>query len=390
MKKIVALLSAMMMLSCIIIGCSGQSNTSDKTGKWIKDADLEAKETADELYQAAKEEDVLQIYTVSSRLFDVAESFEKQYPGLVVEVTYLRAEEMEEKLMQNAEKGQYDCDLLFITNGDGCLTEKLIPNGLAYQYIPYDIVDHMREGGSEKYLSVLLEVPLLTYNANSYSEPPISNWWELTQSKWKRQIYITDPSRSMISYTLFSMLEQNSEEMEKAYRAYFGTDYVSENGENAGQTFLRMLIANDLQVVNDSDDVADAIAAPGSDSKAVGILNASKLRLNEQGYTLQVCYEMDPFAGVINPANIMIAGEAPNINSAKLFVRWILGEADGTGEGYQPFLQEGAWPARTDVTGKATKELDDISAIYTDEYYTYEHREQFLNQWNGWLEEYMK
>ena len=47
----------------------------------------------------------------------------------------------------------------------------------------------------------------------------------------------------------------------------------------------------------------------------------------------------------------MIAGGAKNINSAKLFIRWILGEADGNGEGGKPFLQEGAWPSRTDAHG---------------------------------------
>ncbi|MCR5331460.1 MAG: hypothetical protein K6E62_09780, partial [Lachnospiraceae bacterium] len=117
-------------------------------------------------------------------------------------------------------------------------------------------------------------------------------------------------------------------------------------------------------------------------SDAVGILNASKLRLRDQGYPLQVCYELEPFAGVINPANIMIAGGAKNINSAKLFIRWILGEADGNGEGGKPFLQEGAWPSRTDAHGGASRRLEDMNVIYTDETYSSKNREAFLSFWN--------
>lgn len=371
---------------CVLAACNGKKESVSEMDEWARSAKLTAAESAEELYEAAKEEDVLKIYTVSSRLFDVAESFQRQYPGLLVEVTYYRAEDMKEKLSQNAENKTYDCDLLFITNGDGSLTEELIPKKLAYKYVPSDLKDKLRTGGSEEYLSILLEVPLLTYNDAFYKTAPITNWWELTKPEWKGKLYVTDPSRSMISYTMFAMFLQHSAEMEQAYRDCFGTDFASENGESAGMMFLRMLIENDLQVVNDSDDAANAIAAPGTVSDGVGILNASKLRLRDRGYSMQVCYELTPFAGVINPANIMVAGGAKNVNSAKLFIRWILGETDGTGEGYQPFLQEGAWPARTDVSGGASRRLEDINVIYTDENYTSKQREDFLAFWKKHFE----
>ena len=380
MKKKLAISICVALFLTLLAGCG--KNTKNEMTDWEKAAKLQAEQSAEELYEAAKGEDVLNIYTVSSRLFDVAESFQKQYPGLLVEVNYLRAEEMVEKVKQNKESGTYDCDILFITNGDGSITEDLLPNKLAYKYVPYDIKDKLRTGGSEEYVSVLLEVPLLTYNEDYYTNTPISNWWELTEEKWHGKLYITNPTKSMISYTLFSMFMENTEMMEASYEGYFGKTYVANGNESAGEAFVRMLIENDINVVNDSDDVANAVAAPGSQSEAVGILNASKLRLRDQGYPLQVCYDLEPFAGVINPANILIAGGAKNINSAKLFVRWILGEADGKGEGYKPFLQEGAWPARIDVEGGATKKLEDMNVIYTDETYSAKNREAFLKFWN--------
>lgn len=380
MNKKLAISICVALFLALLAGCG--KNTKNEMTAWEKAAKLQAEQSADELYEAAKDEGVLNIYTVSSRLFDVAESFQKQYPGLLVEVNYLRAEEMVEKVKQNKENGTYDCDLLFITNGDGSITEDLIPNKLAYKYVPYDIKEKLRTGGSDEYLSILLEVPLLTYNEDYYTNTPISNWWELTEEKWRGKLYITNPTKSMISYTLFSMFMENTEKMEASYEEYFGKKYVANGNESAGEAFVRMLIENDINVVNDSDDVANAVATPGSKSEAVGILNASKLRLRDQGYPLQVCYELEPFAGVINPANILIAGGAKNINSAKLFVRWILGEADGKGEGYKPFLQEGAWPSRVDVEGGASQKLEDMNVIYTDETYSSKNREDFLNFWN--------
>jgi len=381
MLKKIALIIGMTVCMVLVTGCSGKK-AKDAMSVWEKNAALDAGQSAEELYEAAKGEDVLNIYTVSSRLFDVAESFQKQYPGLLVEVNYYRAEEMTEKIKQNHASESYDCDLLFITNGDGSLTEDLIPNRLAFKYVPYDMKDKLRTGGSDEYLSVLLEVPLLTYNEDCYTGAPISDWWELTEEKWRGKLYITNPSKSMISYTLFSMFMKNTDLMEASYEAHFGKKYEPAGKESAGEAFVRMLIENGLNVVNDSDDVANAVALPGSKSDAVGILNASKLRLRDQGYPLQVCYELEPFAGVINPANIMIAGGAKNINSAKLFIRWILGEADGNGEGCKPFLQEGAWPSRTDAHGGASRKLEDMNVIYTDETYSSKNREAFLNFWN--------
>lgn len=55
---------------------------------------------------------------------------------------------------------------------------------------------------------------------------------------------------------------------------------------------------------------------------------------------------MASFDAVFMPNCIMMVGGAPNVNSEKLFVRWLPGETDGQGEGYRPFLQQGAWSVR--------------------------------------------
>jgi iron(III) transport system substrate-binding protein len=350
-------ITIVLVLSLLLGACRTDREKSMET--WLDQAGLQEKDSAESLYKKALEEDVLTIYTVSSRLMDVAETYEEQYPGLTVNVVYYRVEELVDQIKKNSAAQSYDCDIIFCTNGDGSLTENLIPNGLAYKYVPSDMQDKMRSEGNEAYLSV-----------------------------WKDRVYITDPSRSMISFTLFSMMEKYDDEMKAAYSEHFGTQLISADGESAAETYIRMLLQNGLQVVNDSDDIAAAIAGSDAENPAVGVMNASKLRMRDQGYSLMACYQMTPFTGVINPADIMIAGGSKNINAAKLFIRWILGESDGTGKGYQPFLQEGAWPARIDVSGGTEIKLDDIPAVYTDETFSADYREDFLQFWESCLSEY--
>lgn len=70
------------------------------------------------------------------------------------------------------------------------------------------------------------------------------------------------------------------------------------------------------------------------------------------------------------------------MNQAKLFIQFIMGGESGDGEGYKPFLQEGAWLARTDITASASKQLEEMEAIYTDETYSCNHRDSFLAFWD--------
>ena len=77
----------------------------------------------------------------------------------------------------------------------------------------------------------------------------------------------------------------------------------------------------------------------------------------------------------------MIAGGSKNINSAKLFIRWLFGEADGHGEGYAPYLQSGAWTVRSDVRDDTGVRIEELNLLRLDYSYLYENREAFLVLW---------
>ena len=61
---------------CITAACG---KTADEDA-WLAGAALDKEETADELYEKALKEDVLVVYTVSTRATRTKEAFEKLYP----------------------------------------------------------------------------------------------------------------------------------------------------------------------------------------------------------------------------------------------------------------------------------------------------------------------
>ena len=135
-----------------------------------------------------------------------------------------------------------------------------------------------------------------------------------------------------------------------------------------------MMFENGLILVNSSDEVVEMVGAPGQSDPPIGIMISSKIRMRDLGYEIKPINNMDNFSGVYTASGIMIAGGCKNINSAKLFIRWILGESDGQGEGYKPYLQNGAWSVRSDVSSQSEKKLDEIQYLDLDIKYMYDNQ----------------
>jgi iron(III) transport system substrate-binding protein len=229
------------------------------------------------------------------------------------------------------------------------------------------------------------EATVLCYNGRRYAMPPINNWWELTEEKWRGMVYLANPTRSITTLAFFCMIINNSDTMAQAYEDLYGHTLPLPQGENAGREFIRRLMANGANIVNSSDEVAEIVGAPGSESPYLGITISSKTRLREIGYEFVNHYGMEPFSGVYVPINVMMAGGAKNINAAKLFIRWLLGEADGLGEGYRPYLQSGAWTVRSDVRDETGDRVEDLNLLHLDRVYLYENQGPFIGFWEGLL-----
>jgi iron(III) transport system substrate-binding protein len=379
MKKWV---TGFLILIFALTGCAPKNTEPDNPfADWLTGANLDAGETAEQLYAAALGEDTLVIYSTSTRMMDVAKSFEKAYPGLIVEVVHMREVELYDTLAGNYKTGNFTADLICSADGRGIMVSEFLPKGIAVKYVPFDIAPRILPGNNEELLMLAGEAGMLHYNDRHYSEPPVNNWWELTEEEWRGMVYLPNPTRSMTTLAFFCMVLKNSDMMARAFDDLYGAPPELLPGENAGHEFIRRLIANDARVLNSSDETAEAVGAPGSNSPNIGIIVSSKMRLVDIGYEIRTHYDMQPFAGTYTPINIMMAGGAPNVSAAKLFVRWLLGEADGQGEGYRPYLSSGAWSVRDDVRDESGVRTEELDLMYYDSVYLYENQEAFLAFW---------
>lgn len=379
-----------MVLGMMLLLTACARPTEQMQDVWLETAALDAQETPQTLYEKALEEEPLLILSETTRLISTAESFQEQYPGLIATVRDIRAVDIGTLLEDGAlENGDYLCDLVMRNDNDGVLSNRMVPNGILYSYLPEDIASHYPDAQASM-VDVMQEAELCVYNDRLCETQPITNLWELTEETWRGRVIMANPLRSISASILLNTIVCRSEDMEHAYMEYYGVPFVGKNDENAGETFVRMLMENDLILMNSSDEAVERIGGVGVNEVYIGISISSKLRYTSVGYSLAPLKGLAPFDGVLQTNTISMVRNAKSPSSAKLFVRWLLGEADGQGEGYQPFLQNGSWPVRTDVQGHSVFEIEEFNLVQNDRELMYETIDDFLAFWSELLVDNVK
>jgi len=376
---IVLIFAILVGLTIILTGCSERSindSQSEYMKRWLVGAELNTEQSPEQLYQAALKEGTLVIYSVSSRVFDVKESFEKEYPGLIVEIKDIRSNDVVRQMKSNYENENYACDIVLCSDCDGSLYTELIQPGIIYSYIPKDIEPMLSEEHTEGEgkLTFMGEAIMAFYNSEIFTKSPIKNIWELTENKFKGKIIMANPLSSFSTYGFCAMLIKEADQFEAAYEQYTGKTLEVSDRKNAGEIFWEQ-VATNIVFTNSSDEVLEGIGNSGRDGMMIGFMLSSKLRLQEMGYNFEPIYTLEPFSSVYTPSCVMISGGAKNVNSAKLFIRYLLGGADGTGEGLQPFSTKGTWSVSTDVPDGNDVPISQIDMLPIDEEYIYENRE---------------
>ena len=378
MRRNLTVLAVCLLAAVLFTGCGQQNKNNDE---WLNKAAVDAVETPGDLYEKALEEDVLIVYTVTTRITQVKEAFENDYPGLSVEVRDLRSPNLVDAVENNYTAGGSDCDVVVCSDNSGDFKARLVDTGIVVRYLPEDIGKHLKNNTRDDQVpSFINEAEMLFYDSGKYETCPISNIWELTESKYSGRIYMPNPLRSFSTYTLCSSVFQPeaSEELEKAYGSYFG--HEAEDGDVAAK--LWTMIAANTVFTNSSDEVVEALSNGKAD---FGFLVSSKLRLKDIGMRIQPVYKLVPFSGCRTSYSVTLARNSKNINTAKLFIRYLYGEADGKGKGYQPFITPGTWSARDDVADGDMTALEDIDLIIPDTDFIMKQKgmEEF---WTGLLE----
>ena len=132
---------------------------------------------------------------------------------------------------------------------------------------------------------------------------------------------------------------QHADDMAAAYEEAFGAPLVLSPGvENASYEWIKRVLQNGAVIVRSTDDVSNAVGAPGQVDPPVGLTAFSRLRDKEKNPQLafDVAYGVKPVLGVEHQVVVAVVNRAPHPNAAKLLIQWMMGDDYG-GWGYAPY-----------------------------------------------------
>ena len=173
MEKISGWIAILMIAGMVALcGCAGRGAKDGADIVYIDDGS-----SPEELYGAALGEDTLVVYTVSTRVVDTKEAFEKAYPGLLVEVRDLRSPNLIEEVEKGSLNNKPVCDVVLCNDNSGEFKSRLVDTGIVVPYLPKDIKAHMQEKNADGMVSFLNEAEILFYSTREFEKCPIENIW---------------------------------------------------------------------------------------------------------------------------------------------------------------------------------------------------------------------
>lgn len=356
-KLLAGMLSLVLIASLAACGggkTSGGDSSSGEMTEWEKSSQiLNMDQTEEELYELAKAEGTVTLYSISSRCTKVAEAFMAKYPGIKCVPFDIKHNELLEKVSREHDAGQHVADVVHAKDLDGSLYNEYISAKKFYNYMPADIASHVKEDLKGTQVPLYIELVQLFYNTETYPNgAPIKNIWELTQPEWKGRILMQNPldDISWGSWVTGFCVGDTPKQLENAYKELTGeTLKLSEGCENAGYEFLKRLHENQPIYASSSDEIAESVGTKGQKNPPIGFCSSSKIRKNEDNGWVLAPVNLIPNTGIpaVNTLYVVEGSEHPN--AAKLLVRFMLGGTDSDLSGYEPFNTLGGWPVRDDI-----------------------------------------
>lgn len=306
----------------------------------------------DELVEQATEEGQVTVYSFTSRIAQVEEAFEAQYPDIDFIGHDISSSEQITRLQSEVEAGTPSADVAYISDAPVVITE-LLESGVLSNYVPQRVADSVPQEYQEPLLANRLSTKILMYNEEAHPDgSPIENLWQLTEDEWNGRVVMVDPSVRGDYLDLMTEFVRQSDALAQAYEEHFGSPIeLSDGVENAGEQFITDLYANGLVLVDDTDNVNAAVGATDQDNPPVGFTSYSDRRDNEEeGWALQASLGTTPSVGITFPAYIGMVKDAENPAAARLAADFLMGDDTPTGgPGYEPFYVPGDYPVRTDM-----------------------------------------
>ncbi|HEX5511468.1 MAG TPA: ABC transporter substrate-binding protein [Actinomycetales bacterium] len=357
-------------LALALGACGGGSPTAPEPAASAAKADPLDSLTAEELLEKAKDEGSVTVYSFTSRIAQIEEAFETAYPGIDLIGNDISATEQIARLKAENAAGSATADVAYLSDAPVVFSE-LVGPGLLKPYVPPRVADSLPDEYTSPLLANRLSTKVLMYNEEAHPDgAPVKNLWELTQPEWKGRVVMVDPSVRGDYLDLMTEIVLRSDEMAKAHEEAFGKPVELDDGiETAGEQWIKDLYANDVVLVDDTDNVNAAVGKTGQAKPPVGFTSYSDRRDNEEeGWALQVAAGTVPAPGIAFPALLGVVEGAKHPAAARLLIDFMMGDdsTDG-GPGYRPFYVAGDYPTRTDMAApEGAVSLDELAAWVID------------------------
>lgn len=320
--------------------------------------------TDDELYELALQEGgTITIYAITSRMPKTCDSFMEAYPGLVAEATDFDQTEATTKIEVESKSGQVNADILQCKDGNGEIYFDYFPLGYLETYYPTDICSHIDPDLLKYGMPFYCGLNYWYYNTEMYPDgPPVDDWWDIIEldekGNNKFNIVCSNIGGDNTYLTFYANMILNADLMAASYEAKYGEPItytydaslvpgVPEN--NAGYEYLYRLSQAKMTFISDGDDIVEAVHA--SKNPTLGFASAGKItNRDENGWNLAWVTSLEPYTNMMNCNYVYLVKGSDNPAGSRLFIRYLMGGADGQGDGFKPFTKEGNWSIRDDYT----------------------------------------
>lgn len=333
-------------------------------------------ETDEELYELAKEEGLVTIYSITSRIPKVATAFMEKYPGIEVQFFDIHTDELMEKVTREYNAGQRVADVIHIKDQDGSMYKEYVVPKIFYNYKPADIMSHIDPQYTETATPLYIELTQLFYNAEAYPDgPPVENIWEITLPEWKGRVMMQNPLDNLAwgSWAAGFCVGDMPDQLATAYKDLTGEELVLSDGSvNAGYEFLKRLHDNEPIFTTSHDEIAQAVGTRGQSTPPIGFCASSKLRKNVDNDWCLAPINLVPSTGIPGINTLYVVEGSQHPNAAKLLIRFMMGGVDGDLSAYKNFNTLGSWPVRDDIEpaeGSTPYEEINVAKFEPDEIY---------------------
>ena len=360
--------------------------------------------TDEELYQLALAEGgQIVVYATSSKMLKTESGFEEAFPGLDLVVQDMDQDEVLSKCKLEAQTGNIASDVLQAKDVNGDVFYDFYDAGYCSAYYPKDIASHISEDAMKYGFPLYQSLSTWYYNTAAFPDgQPITSWWNLVEKNedgtQKYRIFCKEIGQETAYLSLFASFILNADEMEQAYEELYGEplEYtytqipgvefeIPEN--NAGVEYLYRFTQLKMTFISDGDELVQAVHNSTAEDPALALASAGKItNRDESGYNIAWCKMLTPYSSLRNTEYMYVTEGCDNPAGARLFIRYVLGGADGASGGFKPFTKEGNWPVRDDVKDKKNEyTLTELGAIESDLEGIYDLFMDAQDMWIYWL-----